>query len=280
MTSGELVTLLEQRHAHDLFVPQCKNGATSARRASDGPLRTLDAWAMPRTWSPITFIGYEIKVSRSDWLRDQKFADYFPLCHLLSVVAPRGVVELEELPKGVGLLEPIGAGAGQRLITRRKPARRAIETPVDLLCYVLMTRVKVRRNSRDWSGLNDDLDNKAGRALRMKAWAEEAELFNEVDRLVKARIVKRLRAAEDRMREAERKAEGLQHAADVLRELGIEHAGSDKYWLRQSINRAIARNADELLGTITTLGHKLDALERELRAAQEATITPVTEATA
>ena len=66
MTSNLIKSLLAVRHAKDVFVEECKNGPTHNTKT----LIKLDAWAMSRSWAnPHTF-GYEIKVSRSDFLSD------------------------------------------------------------------------------------------------------------------------------------------------------------------------------------------------------------------
>jgi hypothetical protein len=95
MTAAGLLAMLETRHSNDVFVPECKDGPTQTR----SHLR-LDAWVLLKTWSPITTIGYEIKVDRGDWRRDDKLHQYMPLCHLLYVVALKGVVPADELPAG------------------------------------------------------------------------------------------------------------------------------------------------------------------------------------
>lgn len=52
--------------------------------------------------------GFEIKVSRGDWLQELKQPDkaqrFIPYCTQWYVVAPVGVVEKSELPKGWGLI--------------------------------------------------------------------------------------------------------------------------------------------------------------------------------
>src|SRR5688500_2367282 len=118
--------MLASRHLDAVFVAECKDGPTQTR----SHLR-LDAWVLAKTWSPITTIGYEIKVDRADWRRDDKLHNYMPLCHLLYVVAPKGVVPIEELPQGVGLLEPVGQAG--RLQARRRAARREIVLPAELM---------------------------------------------------------------------------------------------------------------------------------------------------
>jgi hypothetical protein len=64
VSANVLLKALAQRHKDDVFVPECKNGPTQT-----GSHRRLDAWVMLKTWSPVTMIGYEIKVSRSDCRR-------------------------------------------------------------------------------------------------------------------------------------------------------------------------------------------------------------------
>jgi PAS domain-containing protein len=55
-------------------------------------------------------VGHEVKVSRSDWLRELakvgKADTWADACHAWYIVAPPGVVKLDELPDGWGLLEP------------------------------------------------------------------------------------------------------------------------------------------------------------------------------
>lgn len=53
--------------------------------------------------------GFEIKVSRSDWLRElkqpEKAEDIFRFCDYWWILAPKGIVKDGELPKSWGLLE-------------------------------------------------------------------------------------------------------------------------------------------------------------------------------
>jgi hypothetical protein len=54
--------------------------------------------------------AYELKVSRSDWLREledpAKAEAWWRFCHQFYIVAPPGVVDPEELPEGWGLMVP------------------------------------------------------------------------------------------------------------------------------------------------------------------------------
>ena len=49
--------------------------------------------------------GYEIKVSREDYLSDKKWQKYLPYCSWFYFIAPEGIIKKEELPEGIGLIE-------------------------------------------------------------------------------------------------------------------------------------------------------------------------------
>ncbi|MFH1287131.1 MAG: hypothetical protein ABII25_00340 [bacterium] len=48
--------------------------------------------------------GFEIKVTRSDFLNDEKWENYSCFCSSLSVVCPWGLIQKEEINKPFGLL--------------------------------------------------------------------------------------------------------------------------------------------------------------------------------
>jgi hypothetical protein len=48
--------------------------------------------------------GFEIKVSRGDFLADEKWQDYAEFCSSLSIVCPEGLISKEEVPEPFGLL--------------------------------------------------------------------------------------------------------------------------------------------------------------------------------
>lgn len=77
---------------------------------STGPLRTIDFLALD-LWEShgCVMIGHEVKVSRSDWLREladpSKGEAWSRYCDQFYVVAPKGVVrDASELPPGWGLI--------------------------------------------------------------------------------------------------------------------------------------------------------------------------------
>jgi len=133
MTEDDMLRVLAAKHSRDLFVPHCKTGSTYM---SPGPI--LDAWVMPYSWTrPI--IGYEVKVSRSDFHRDQKWRAYLRYCNLFFFVTPWELIRADEVPEEAGLIWVTKTGAGLRYKKHALPNwHHAI--PQTIFQYVLMWR--------------------------------------------------------------------------------------------------------------------------------------------
>src|SRR5687767_11755578 len=116
-----ILAMLTNKHAEDVFVPECKDGP------SHGSMCKLDGWAMAKSWARPCVTGYEIKVSRSDFLRDNKWPSYLPMCNELYFVSPRDVIKPEECPEPCGLLYV--ADSGTRLFTKKKAPYRSVTIP-------------------------------------------------------------------------------------------------------------------------------------------------------
>lgn len=127
---------LRDRHADDRIVFECKTGPTKT-----GVLR-MDAWAMKSSWSKPHTYGYEIKISRSDFMRDDKWQGYLPYCSEFYFCCPRGLIQPEELPADVGLLWLNSTGS--QLYTKRKAARRDVQIHENLWRYIVMCRSTIR----------------------------------------------------------------------------------------------------------------------------------------
>lgn len=123
---------LRERHGEDYYFSQVKIGSAGAR--------IMDGFAFVPTWSPITYIGYEIKVSRSDFLRDDKYFEYLPYCHEFYFVAPKGILQIEELPDGIGYIEFYPKSGTLRM--KRKAARRQIEGINPALHHIFMWKME------------------------------------------------------------------------------------------------------------------------------------------
>jgi hypothetical protein len=105
-------------------------------------------------------VGAEIKVSRADWLRElqehEKSRGWTEACDEFYIVAPKGIVQRDEVPREWGFLELVGA----RLMTRAyAPSRdRPADVPREVFARII-------------GRLRDEVERVAVTA-RMKVWNE------------------------------------------------------------------------------------------------------------
>lgn len=211
MTAEDVLRLLAARHSHDVFVPECKDGPTQSVRNHS----RLDAWVMPRSWAHPACTGYEIKVSRADFLGDHKWTAYLDLCNYLYFVGPEGVIQKDEVPEGCGWLKV--SKAGRTLRVAKKAPYREVEIPESLWRYVLMCRSKIvppNMNGgecskedywRDW--------------LREKV--EKRDLGRAVSQGLQETFRERVRKVEAEQEVIRKEMEPLNRAKKLLDEMGI-----------------------------------------------------------
>ena len=160
VTSTDIKRALAEKHWRDFFLTEVKSGPTQL--AVPGDLKILDGLAIRKSWTAPCFTGYEVKISRSDFLRDAKFYTYEELCNCLYIVCPKGMIERTELPESVGLMyyDP----EKKTITTRKKPfsvksstARSCCSTSYSPASIVTATRFSpqsrnISRNTSPESG--------------------------------------------------------------------------------------------------------------------------------
>lgn len=222
MRVGEISQLLALRHADDVFVTECKVGPSHS-----GGVPRLDAWAMRCSWTRPCMFGYEIKVSRSDFLGDNKWHTYLPWCNQLFFVTPWALVQPAEVPGNCGLLW--ATRSLSRLVQKKKAAHRKIEEPNDLYRYVLM---------RFLGGPHRE--SELARWKRIVAKGQEAK---EVGWAASVLIAKRadcdIAAIQNENTRLTSENEKLQKAKAILESLGINSQGY-VYDLRRRIEEQVA----------------------------------------
>jgi len=208
ITSKHVLGLLAAKHSKDVFVPECKDGPTHSRRNH----WRMDAWVMPRSWAHPNVTAYEIKVSRQDFLRDEKWPVYLDLCNSLYLVAPKGLIDKSELAPEVGLLE-VSTG-GKRLMTKKKAQLRAdVKIPEEVFRYVLMCRATI----------GEERQSKENRAAEWEDWLRQKRFAAGVGWKVTRRV-------RDYIAEVDRKNEAIQSQNNafedvraILTEAGIKN---------------------------------------------------------
>ena len=96
---GELIMTVNEIHSvlrslggfYGVYVPEFTFGG---RRVDAGNIDVSKRWIR----------GFEIKVSRSDFLRDEKWQEYTEFCSSLSIVCPEGLIQKDEVTAPFGLL--------------------------------------------------------------------------------------------------------------------------------------------------------------------------------
>lgn len=229
ITSNDILKLLSEKHSEDVFVPECKNGSTWF----SNHLR-LDAWVMNRSWTKLKFTGYEVKVSRSDFLHDDKHQEYMKLCNEFYFVAPKGIINVDEIPVESGLLEI--ASTGTRLFTKKKAPFRSIDFPSDLFTYILMCRVRIKK----------DLDNDFSSVDYWTEWVNNKENKRNLGHLVSQKLqsdykqnIERVENENSKLRDQNQKFDEFK---TMLSDMGIDNL--EDYWKVRNKIRDLKNDLD------------------------------------
>lgn len=187
VTSTDIKRALADKHWKDFFLTEVKSGPTQL--AVPGDLKILDGLAVRKSWTATCFTGYEVKISRGDFLRDAKFYTYEELCNCLYIVCPKGMIDRTEVPESVGLMyyDP-----GKKTITTRKKAIfRKIEYSPEMLLYIIFSRLDSDRypffsDKKEYfeAYIAGKSDNRVlSHAIKTKLVEDNARLENELESL-------------------------------------------------------------------------------------------------
>ncbi len=226
MDSTDIYKLLQIRHEKDLIVPECKTGATW----NNGHLLILDAWIMKRSWAHPMAIGYEIKVNRQDFLRDEKWRGYLPFCNMFYFVCPHGLILPTELPAEIGLL--YASKTGTKLFEKKKSVHRQINIPDSLYRYLLMNRIKIV-----------DDQNSLTKKEFWDRWLKEKEENRHFGHLVSGKIKKELEQRVTKVREENEKLskeiKNLQQVRDIIKNMGFKEEEIIQWGFKRNVRQKL-----------------------------------------
>ena len=232
MNSVDLLKLLAAKHSEDVFVPECKNGPSVT-----GPgHRRMDAWAMRKSWTQPMVWAYEVKVSRSDFLRDDKWHDYLECCNQLYFVCPSKLISPEEVPAEVGLMW--ASSTGSRLFVKKKAQTRTGTIREDVFRYILMSRATIGREYRD------------NAREYWEKWLEHERLDYEFGSRVSAKIRQRIdseikKVSAENVAIKKQIAE-LEYLRDRMIELGLDPGISSEYRINCALDKVTESVPNEL----------------------------------
>jgi Uncharacterized protein conserved in bacteria len=168
MTESDILRALAKdcREHKRLFFAHVKDGSGYTRQQ-----RILDGFAVQdrQFLNPVT-IGYEVKISRGDFLRDDKWQEYLPVCTTFYFVCPPQIIDNDDLPDGIGLMYCNDEG---RLSLQKRAKRRELDQArlfevfkylVYNRCYSETAKVKaaarrVRGGERDLARAQKEIKN-------------------------------------------------------------------------------------------------------------------------
>lgn len=133
----QAIELLRERHSEHgtIVLPQVRNGTGHTRQT-----RTADALVC-ETWSSrgIGFTGVEYKRSRADWLKElrdpAKAEEIGKFCRYWVMLAPAGLIDVDELPELWGLWE-IHNNKTIRL-KKKAPLKKYLPPTIEFICSIL-----------------------------------------------------------------------------------------------------------------------------------------------
>lgn len=252
ITSRDVRDLLEIKHRDDKIVHEAPTGPHAGRGYGQ-----IDTWVLRTSWTQATTIGYEIKVTRRDFLADQKWMKYLPLCNEFYFVVAPGVCGLEEVPEAAGLM--VCSKNAARLFTKKKAPYREAEDLDLIFRAVLMNRAHILpgRNS--------------GQVMSRQEWIERLRRDVEGGRglcqMVRGPMLDELRVAEREAREAKDAVKRYEEFRERLTDAGFDpDAGVWKF--RDELRRKLGTHVKPIVErAVTDLTRTLKAIEN----AEEAT---------
>lgn len=143
VTSYDIKLALKKLHESraTYFITECKTCSTYF--SDPQGLLIFDGLAIKKSYTRPCVTGYEIKISRSDFLQDAKWHLYLQYCNEFYFVVSKGLIKKEELPDNVGLIyyNP----KTHNLRTVKKALWRQIDEPVGVYKYIIYSRLEEDR---------------------------------------------------------------------------------------------------------------------------------------
>jgi len=227
----EIKKALAKKHGNrEFFITECKTGPTGT-----GMLQ-FDGLAIYKSWAHPNIVGYEVKVSRSDFLRDAKYTRYMPYCHEFYFVTPTGMVQRQEVEENIGLMwyNPMTGG----LTTKKKAIHRDIEINSELLLYIIMNRLD-----------SDRLPFTSDKAEYWREWLNEKISNRELGYRVSSKLLEQneeLQRENNRYRDFKEEREEYGEIMKVIQKHGIK----TWYNIPEALDKALTREYPAELDTI------------------------------
>lgn len=254
MTAKDILRLIEAKHCADVFVSECKNGPSQTSNHF-----RMDAWSMNKSWANPLVVAYEIKISRADFLKDNKWMAYLPCCNQFYFVCPRGLITPDEVSPQAGLIYV--ASTGTMLVTKKQAPYREVQIPETLWRYILMCRTTTcaeREQHRE---------SDHGRIWR--DWLDEKTEWKDIGWKVSRKIRQHVETVERENAELAERISTFEEIKTTLVKLGIDPNGR---WLSAFDVKEKVKRLNDLVpdGFVQSL----EKIEKHCSAVRRALLLP------
>lgn len=247
MTSDDVIRLLRTRYAAPAWalVEQVGNAT------GYGTSRHADALAMG-LWPSrgLELLGFEVKVSRSDWTRElknpEKAEPIAAYCDRWYIVAPAGIVPVSDIPPNWGLLEAKGSK-----LFETKPAERLTAKPLDRSFVAAILRRTMEQAP----------DVKAREEIRSEIYAT---FQSEVNHSAKERAQRSF----DALEELRQRVSAFEAETGISLEYPIGWPRPNGKKIGETVNLVLSGQFDQLLGQVTSIertAHRIIVEAQNLR---------------
>lgn len=251
ITSADIKIALKEMHLKRFtyFITECKTCSTYFPDPQG--LLIFDGLSITKSYTKPCIVGYEIKVSRSDFLQDNKWHLYLQYCNEFFFVVPKGLVKKDELPDGVGLIY-YSPNTKETLHTVKKALYRQIEEPVGVYKYIIYSRLE-----------EDRLPFYEDRADYVRDYLEDKAYKKSIGDRLGSKMAKELQSALERLDKLSGIEEELSYwnkVKKVLEKHNLYHC-----WWRQD-DYSWVDELDKAL-SVSVKCADMDTLERQLQFA-------------
>ena len=254
MNSRDILQVIKQKHSEDIVVPECRTGPSQGRYDE---YVIMDCWTVPHSWAHYQATAYEIKVSRQDFVRDTKWQKYLPYCNYMYFVAPKGIIQLAELPAEIGLYEV--SSNCKRLLIKRKAAYRTVDIPVELYKYLLICRTAIR----------SDRTIATSRQAYWTEWLKEREISRDlghhVSKQLRQTIEDRIRKVQDENTALKKQNASLEYVRKQITDMGLNPEEHYVWNLRERVRERLEEYKVGLPGELDNVIERMERVIRDLK---------------
>lgn len=258
ITSYEIKEALSRKHgSREFFMTEVKNGPSGV---VEGQLLQFDGVAIYKSWSRPCIRGYEIKISRSDFLRDAKYQCYLPYFHEFYFVVPKGLIKREELEENIGLMyyDPETGN----ITTKKKAVYRNIEIDADFLFYIFMYRIDSER-----------APFMLHKEEAFRAWLKGKESSQQLAYTVKSKLLRDNATLEAEVRRL-KYYEDAQEKLNTLRTVMEKHGIRGPLWdiedqLEKALGRSYPPELDHIRDAAASVTASIDKLKFSMEKTKE-----------